>query len=539
MASLSDLFLQQQTAMPQDPDIGPMLSAGPQQPGYPLPRGGGAPMAGNNNGQPLSLSNLPGYLAGITNAELAQIAQSAKTPAVMQAVQTEMARRAAAGGSGSPAARSASVPNDGGLPFQGGPMQARAAQVGDTGPAVGPMPGGQSGAPTKPAWVPPWESGSANAAQAAISAGTSAADDATGNGDTGLPPSFLAAAKKLGDAADPGVQQSVIKRLMGGSDDQSKDVGLALAKAGFSMASSSSPFFLQALGQGANEGIDFYQKARQQEAENASQAAQIQGNVNTTAMGAQNDVVQAQAQQQQIGIAKKNAALSAQQLAFEQRKYDEGKGTDEALKRAQIASTQADIAYKGALASQAGQQFFNSDDGTLYRIQGNAAAPVLGQDGKPIKGATKLSGSGTGATAQMKNIQDIMGNLKVDYATALGIVKQGASLPPDQRHAKAIQIAQQMAASNIQLTTQDPAAQQQWINDAAAGVEQMMIGGFGNTGGGAAVPAIGSTAAPTGGATAGAGPSPSAVAYLKQHPEARQQFDQKYGAGASATVLGQ
>lgn len=538
MASLSDLFLTPQTAMPDAPDVGPMQSAGPA-PYAAYPRGGAA-MGGTSNGQPLSLNNLPAYLAGVTTGELASIAQSARNPAVIQAVQAEMTRRQSQGGGGSPSARQSSVPSDGGLPFQGGPVQARATDVGDAGPG-GAGPGRAVMARPQPAggWVPPWEAGAGPAAHAAISAGTEAADNATGNGDMGLPPDFLAAAKKLGDAADPGVQQDVIKRLMGGPDDKSKDVGLALAKAGFSMAASPSPFFLQALGQGANEGIDFYQKARQQEAENQTRAAGIQGDVNNTAERAQNDVVQAQAQQAQIANARKNTQIAQQQLGLEQRKYDETKGDDSALKRAQIASTQADIAYKAALAQQAGQQFFNADDGTLYRIQGNGAAPVLGQDGKPIKGATKLSGSGSGATAQMKNIQDIMGNLNVDYATALGIVKQGASLPPDQRHAKALQIAQQMAASNIQLTTQDPASQQQWINDAAAGVEKMMLGGFGDAGGGAPAPAVIGAPAPTGGAAAVRPPSAADIALLKQHPEYKQQFDQKFGAGASTKALGQ
>lgn len=535
MPSLSDLFMTPQTAMPGAPDLGPALSAGPA-PYAAYPRGG-ASMGGTNNGQPLSLNNLPAYLAGTTNDELASIAQSAKNPAVLQAVQTEMLRRQTQGGGGSPAARQGSVPNNGGLPFQGGPMQARAGQVGDTmppSPATGPRP---AAAAPRNGWVPPWEAGSAKGAHAAISAGTSAANDATGNGDTGLPPDFLAAAHKLSSAADPGVQQDVIKRLMGGSDDKSKDVGLALAKAGFSMAGSSSPFFLQALGQGANEGIDFYQKTRQQEAENATRAAQIQGDVNTTAERANNDVVQAQQTNSQIGIARKNAQTSAQQLALEQRKYDEGKSTDEALKRAQIASYQSSIAYQAALAQQAGQQFFNANDGTLYRIQGNGASPVLGQDGKPIQGATKLSG--TGGTAQMRNIQDIMHNLGVDYGTALGMLKQGSSLAPDARRARALSIAQQMAAGNAQLFGASPQDQQAWVNQAAQGIEQMMMGGFTADPGAvspspqgaapaAAAPApapIGAAAPTNGAAAAGGVPAPKTQAEYDAIPSGKQYVD--------------
>jgi hypothetical protein len=37
----------------------------------------------------------------------------------------------------------------------------------------------------------------------------------------------------------------------------------------------------------------------------------------------------------------------------------------------------------------------------------------------------------------------------------------------------------------------------------------------------------------------GGGPPAGAVAYLKEHPETREQFDRKYGQGAAQKVFGQ
>jgi hypothetical protein len=43
---------------------------------------------------------------------------------------------------------------------------------------------------------------------------------------------------------------------------------------------------------------------------------------------------------------------------------------------------------------------------------------------------------------------------------------------------------------------------------------------------------------PSGGPPMLSGPTPEAVAYLRQHPELAPQFDAKYGSGASRSALG-
>lgn len=477
--------------------------------------GGGGPQA----------ARLPAYLAGASNSELATLMQQARDPALRMAVGQEVQRRQQTGG-GSPGARSSSVPSmppyqlqtampeapnsgsDGAIPtdspyktagdiranpplmpdspnsgFQGGPRSARGEDV----PPVRAMAGSS--------WTPPWDR-TPDVASQAIATGTAAADDVTGND---LPPALTQQMQAMDQADDPTIQQQVIKRLMGGDDDKGTDIAMSLARAGFTMAASNSPHGLTALGEGALAGLDSYDKARQREAENQTKAADIESGMQRQREVNRSNRVGEGFTGQQVEIARRNAVLAQKEFDEKTRQFNAGFATDEAVKRAQIASNEASAGYSRALQGQVGVQTLTNENGELMRVQGDKATPVIGADGKPVK-AFKLGAAGAG-TAQMRNIQDLMTNLHIPYEQAYGMIKQGSSMAPDRRRAEAMRIAQQAAAANVQLLAADPADQQKAISDMATQIEGMMVNGLGGpevpTGNGG--PAINSVPAPTNG----------------------------------------
>lgn len=118
-----------------------------------------------------------------------------------------------------------------------------------------------------------------NPAMAAITAGQQAASET-------VAPAVAAAAagpEAAGVAEATGAMSPELKqatqdylKLIGdtGGDTDERDRYLSLAKAGFAMASSGSPYLLQAVGQGGTAGIDAYQAARAKSAERRLRQAQ-------------------------------------------------------------------------------------------------------------------------------------------------------------------------------------------------------------------------------------------------------------------------
>ena len=131
--------------------------------------------------------------------------------------------------------------------------------------------GGRPVTPMAP--VPPQ-----NPAMAAITAGQQAATEtaapAVAAAGAGAEAAGLAEAE---GAMSPALKQATddyMKLINAEGDTDERDRYLALAKAGFAMASSGSPYLLQAVGQGGNAGIDAYQAARAKAAERRLRGAQ-------------------------------------------------------------------------------------------------------------------------------------------------------------------------------------------------------------------------------------------------------------------------
>lgn len=141
------------------------------------------------------------------------------------------------------------------------------------GGAVGEGGGTAGGRPVRPmAPVPPQ-----NPAMAAITAGQQAASETAA-------PAVAAAASgpdaagvaEMEGAMSPALKQATddyLKLLNAQENTDDQDKFLSLAKAGFTMAASGSPYLLQAVGQGGNAGIDAYQAARAKAAERRLRSA--------------------------------------------------------------------------------------------------------------------------------------------------------------------------------------------------------------------------------------------------------------------------
>ena len=117
-----------------------------------------------------------------------------------------------------------------------------------------------------------------NPAMAAITAGQQAATEtaapAVAAAEAGADGAAVAEAEGTMSPALKRATDDYLKLINAQENTDDQDKFLSLAKAGFAMASSGSPYLLQAVGQGGNAGIDAYQAARAKAAERRLRGAQ-------------------------------------------------------------------------------------------------------------------------------------------------------------------------------------------------------------------------------------------------------------------------
>jgi hypothetical protein len=217
-----------------------------------------------------------------------------------------------------------------------------------------------------------------------------------------------------------------------------RNKNMALAQAGFAMAGSGSPYFLQGVGIGGQAGIKSYNEAQDRDMEARVRAGRLgtelsqnkeakrahragetievgrlqetaRSNVSQEGLEAQRNAEAIRANKAneginraQLGISAQNASIAAgnlqiarDHLAFTQRQYQEGKAGDDELQKAQIEATkaQAEAAKAGMLDRNTDIQ--TAEDGTLMKLDltTNTATPFIGSDGKPVKALPKSTGS--------------------------------------------------------------------------------------------------------------------------------------------------
>lgn len=208
----------------------------------------------------------------------------------------------------------------------------------------------------------------------------------------GMHPALKQAAAQIA-AASPDSQQSgavgdIIKSLSG----YAPNPNLAIAKAGFAMAGSRNPFFFGALGEGANAGIDEYQRQQEQALLEKAKAAGLIQNQQQFGETQRSNLVNEQQRQQTIQQAAANNQLAQQEFQEKVREYNAGYATEQELKQAQIRAQNASAAYQqvaageaAARTSQIGVQYGQDADGNMVQIRGTQATPVTDAEGHPIQ----------------------------------------------------------------------------------------------------------------------------------------------------------
>jgi hypothetical protein len=213
------------------------------------------------------------------------------------------------------------------------------------------------------------------------------------------------------------------------TDDQDKF--LALAKAGFAMASSGSPYLLQAVGQGGNAGIDAYQAARAKAAERRLRGAQ--GTLEVAKIG--EEVRRAAAREgldrDRLEVdrtryaaaerrSEKELGLAEQTLAEKVRQFNAGQATEREKIDAERGYREAQANYYNAYAdaTRSGARFAGSTRTPARIAEANAlvsngVAPDFESAYRMVRtGTNSLNQYTMRVQAEMKRISDGIGGYK-------------------------------------------------------------------------------------------------------------------------------
>jgi hypothetical protein len=400
------------------------------------------------------------YLMSASDAELDNLAQTAGTPDVVSAVDQEMQRRRRAGrplprggqpmGGNQPPSLQEIATGGWTPPWQ--QMAGPALPPGTSGPdralpPDGPLPKGGEPMDEQQPYTPPPPLPPTMPLTAPNSMEASAADEVTGarEGDTGpdsIHPALMETAKALDQP--PSALQAIIDQITGGGQSDSSIRSNAIAKAGFAMAASRNPYFFGALGEGGTAGLEDYEKAKQEQLMNRVRGVGLGQQQEQQGETKRSNVAREGQEGQRIQVLQQQAQLANQEFVEKKRQFDAGFATDQELKRAEIRARNAATAYSQAAAGAVGRrggQYFTDADGNTYYTEGASAQPLLDQNGKPVKGASKVGANG--GTAVQRNAK-YYGNLLFngDEAAGARYLATGKTMAPDRRRAAAMQAAQ-------------------------------------------------------------------------------------------------
>ena len=438
-------------------------------------------------------TRLPSYLRGASDAELATLAQQARSPQILTAVQDEMSRRgggltqndmvpppgpAPQQAQAQPPATLKDVASEGWVPpwerADGtGPfitaLQSKGQVADDSGPSFEAY---GRGSPYSPGNGPARSRGMSDLPEVDVGYAPGAGRD-VGDDDIDLPPQTVALAKSLEEASDnPDAMQAILAEIQGSIQSPDDMRNNSIARAGFAMAASPNPYFFGALGEGGLAGMEAYEKSKQEALLNRVRSADIQSGMDefseqkrATGVGeGQTDTKIAQAERE-MNLLEKGYNLKVQE-------YEEGKATDAELKKAEVALRKAQASYYSERPrSTSKADLLQDEDGNLMRLTPEGGAEyVTDPQGSKIKG-TRVGSSGR--TAMMKNAEYVAGLLfGGDTAKGLAWVQQGKTMAPDVRRRTAMSLATDLAAADPMLV--DPVERQAFIDQTAADLESTL-----------------------------------------------------------------
>lgn len=440
------------------------------------------------------------YLMSASDQELDNLAQTAGTPDIVSAVDQEMQRRRRAaqplprggqpmGGNPPPSLQDIATGNwtppwqqmsgpalppgtsgpdirpDGGRsgdPMGPADMQTDGGRFGNPMGSADVQPdGGRSGDPMQrnipkngepmddqrpmmPPTMPLTAPNSMEAGPSPIDQGVASADKATGDaGPDGIHPALAQAAQALQDDTPPSQLQGIIDKILGGGQSDDSIRSNAIAKAGFAMASSKNPYFFGALGEGGTAGLEDYEKSKQEQLMNQVRGVGLGQQQEQQGETKRSNKVKEGQEGQRIDVLRDQAQLARDDFIEKKRQFDAGFATEQELKKAQVAAQKASAAYSQAAAASVGRrggQYFTADDGNTYYTEGAEARPVLDQNGKPIKGTSKVGANGgTAAQRNSKYYGDLL--FGGDEKQGALFLAQGKTMAPDRRRAVAGQAA--------------------------------------------------------------------------------------------------